>query len=394
MRTRVIYRPVPQRTVRLVSRLFAPEVGAAAFRLKVLADAFAEQGSRVEVVTTRPPGRPRTDDGALRVSRWPVLRDAGGNVRGYVQYLSFDLPAALRLLLRRRPGLLVSEPPPTTGFVVRCVAALQRVPYVYYAADVWSDAAASTGAPALLVAGLRRVESWVLRGATVVLAVSTGVADQLRLMGVDDARVVVVGNGVDTDTFSPEGERADTAGPYFVYTGTMSEWQGAEVFVRALAVHRRAHPDSRLVFLGQGSDRAHLEAVAREVAPGAVDFLGVVPPEEAARWLRGAVAALVSIRPDQGYDFARPTKIYAATGCGTPVVFAGKGASHDLVTGEALGWSPGYTDEAVAAAMDEAVSGADRPDRGHLVRWTVENASLSAAAAQAVAAVEERVPHR
>jgi glycosyltransferase involved in cell wall biosynthesis len=393
MRTRVIYRPVPQRTVRLVSRLFAPEVGAAAFRLKVLADAFVEQGNRVEVVTSRPPGRPPVDDGTLEVSRWPVLRDAGGNVRGYVQYLSFDGPAVLRLLLRRRPGLLVSEPPPTTGFVVRCVAALQRVPYVYYAADVWSDAAASTGAPALLVAGLRRVESWVLRGATVVLAVSTGVADQLRLMGVDDARVVVVGNGVDTHTFSPDGDRAD-GGPYFVYTGTMSEWQGAEVFVRALALHRRRHPGSRLVFLGQGSDRAHLEAVARDVAPGAVEFLGVVPPEEAARWLRGAVAALVSIRPDQGYDFARPTKIYAATGCGTPVVFAGKGASHDLVTAEALGWSPGYTDDAVAAAMDDAVSGADRPDRDHLVRWTVENASLAAAAAAAVAAVEERIPRR
>ena len=85
-----------------------------------------------------------------------MLRDEG-NVRGYVQYLSYDIPALLRPprcgdarpcwspSRRRRPGL-----------VVRLVAALQRVPYVYYAADVWSDAAASTGAPAPLVSVLRK----------------------------------------------------------------------------------------------------------------------------------------------------------------------------------------------------------------------------------------------
>jgi glycosyltransferase involved in cell wall biosynthesis len=202
---------VPSTTVRIVSRLFAPEVGAAAFRLRVLAEAFADLGHRVEVVTTKPSGTPRIDDGELHVSRWPVLRDANGNVRGYLHYLSFDVPAAVRLLSRRRPALLVCEPPPTTGLVVRVVSALQRVPYAYNAADVWSDAAASTGAPRLLVAGLRRMESWVLRGAAVVLAVSTGVADQLGRLGVDPARVVVVGNGVDTQVFTPAASNTRVA---------------------------------------------------------------------------------------------------------------------------------------------------------------------------------------
>ena len=32
----------------------------------------------------------------------------------------------------------------------------------------------------------------------------------------------------------PAGETAGKNSPYFVYTGTMSEWQGADVFVRAL----------------------------------------------------------------------------------------------------------------------------------------------------------------
>jgi glycosyltransferase involved in cell wall biosynthesis len=382
---------VPQPLVRIATRLFAPEVGAAAFRQRSLADAFAELGWQVEVVTTAPPGRPAIADGSLRVSRWPVLRDANGNVRGYIQYLSFDLPALARLVLRRRPQLLISEPPPTTGMVVRLVSILQRVPYAYYAADIWSDAAASTGAPRALVAVLRRIESWVLRGASIVLAVSDGVAAQLPPLGVDPRRVVVVGNGIDTDTFTSDRAPANSlarsgAGPYFAYTGTMSEWQGAEVFIEALAHLRQREPAARLVFLGQGSDLPHLKALAESLAPGAVDFRGVVPPGEAAAWLRGAVAALVSIKPGLGYDFAKPTKIYAATACGTPVVFAGRGASHDLVSAAGLGWSPGYAPEAVAEAMAAALDGSSRPTSEHLVEWTSAHASLAAAGREAAKA--------
>ena len=342
--------------MRIATRLFTPEVAAAAFRQRVLADSFAQLGCDVEVLTTTPPSG-AIDDGGLRVSRWPVLRDENGNIRGYVQYLSYDLPALLRLMVRRRPALLVAEPPPTTGLMVRLAAMVQRAPYAYYAADVWSDGAASVGAPGVLVKALHALESWVMRGAVVVLAVSDGVAERVAALGVPDDRIVVVGNGVDTTVFRPDQADEHTAeAPYFVYTGTMSEWQGADVFVRALA---------------------------ERTVPGAVDFVGVVPPADAARWLRGATAAIVSIKPGLGYDFAKPTKIYAATACGTPVVFAGIGAGRDLVASEGLGWAPGYADAEVAQALTAALDGTDRPVPEHLVGWTAEHASLSAAALQA-----------
>jgi glycosyltransferase involved in cell wall biosynthesis len=204
----------------------------------------------------------------------------------------------------------------------------------------------------------------------------------VEALGVPGDRVVVVGNGVDTTVFSPDGPAAEHQTPYFVYTGTMSEWQGADVFVRALARHRETHPGARLVFLGQGTALPALTELAQRLVPGAVDFKGVVPPAEAARWLRGATAALVSIVPGKGYDFAKPTKIYAATACGVPVIFAGTGASRELVMAEQLGWAPDYNTDAVALAMASATAlgGHGRAEKVcHLVDWTRAHASLSAA---------------
>lgn len=385
---------------RLVTRLFAPEVGAAAFRQRVLAESFSELGCDVEVVTTRPPDAVRemaadAGDGHLRVSRWPVLRDENGNVRGYVHYLSFDLPALFRLLARRPPHFFVVEPPPTTGLVVRVVAALQRRPYVYYAADVWSDGAASAGAPRPVVALLRRLEAAVLKRAALVLSVSEGVSERLRLFGVPGERIHLVGNGIDTGVFNPDGPDAGEEGPYFAYAGTMSEWQGADVFVEALALVRREHPTARIVFMGQGSQQSLLGDLAARTVPGAVELRGVVAPTVVAAVMRGAAAGLVSIRPGLGYDFAKPTKIYAATGAGTPVVFAGEGAGRELVSGEGLGWAPGYDVEAVAAAMSAAIAEARTPERTRrLADWTECHASLAAAARGAAEATLTVVDRR
>ena len=383
--------------VAVATRLFTPEVGAASFRLKALVDGLLASGADVTVVTTRPPKGSPAFKPAYRLSRWPVLRDAGGNVRGYVQYMSFDIPAFFRLLFTKA-DVVVSEPPPTTGVVVAVASALRRRPFVYYAADIWTEALSATDVPPVVVRVMRAAEGFALRRAAKVIAISDAVAEKVRQFGVPADRVSVVGNGIDTTVFGPSGEAAGGENPYFVYTGTMSEWQGADVFVRALPAVLAEFPEASIHFFGQGSDEGRLRSLAAELAPGQVHFGGVIPPAETATWIRGAAAALVSIKPGQGYDFAKPTKIYAAAGCGTPVVFAGTGEAAAMVADNGLGEAPSYEVAAVAAAMTRMLRAGDRRgnaaqddgDRAARAGWVEENASLARSgklAASEVAAV-------
>ncbi|WP_309071293.1 glycosyltransferase family 4 protein [Arthrobacter sp.] len=365
----------------LATRLFPPEVGAAAFRLKALVTALQSTGASVTVMTTVPPNGGRSERG---ISRWPVLRDRGGNVRGYVQYLSFDLPLFFRLILSRA-DVIVSEPPPTTGLIVAVSSWVRRRPYVYYAADVWTDAVIAMGASAPVVSVMRWIEGVALRNASHVLAISDGVADQLPQFGVSPDRVIVVGNGIDTEVFSPNGPRVLPGHPYFVYTGTMSEWQGAEVFIEALKM-LEDDTDVRLYFLGQGASETKLRELAEEVVPGRVIFGGVKSPEETASWIRGAAAALVSIVPGKGYDFAKPTKIYAAAACGTPVIYAGAGECATMVADNHLGESVDYEPSLVAEAMRRFLAGQDGNSESR-IDWVRRNASLRTAGERAAAAV-------
>lgn len=377
--------PAARPAVVVATRVYTPEPVAAAFREEALAHALADVGADVTVLTTRDPaagGREAPHPG-VRVSRAPVKRDRQGQVRGYVSYLSFDLPLTLRLLTRHRLDAIVSEPPPTTGGVVMVVAALRRVPYVFYAADVWSDATDSVGGvPAPVRLAVRLAETTVWRRAARVLTISPGVDHRVQQLTRGRARTAMIGNGIDTETFRPDGPDAGEAGPYFVYAGTVSEWQGADVFVEAFARVRATHPGARLLFFSEGTGREALAELVRELGVEGVELRDKVEPSRIAEHLRGAVAGLSSITPGQGYEFALPTKVYAATACGTPVIHAGEGAAHERIASGGLGWACPHDAEAVAAAMVSALERDGTPDSGHLRTWTLEHASLAGCAAQ------------
>ena len=392
--------------VTLATRTFTPEPTAAALRLGALARALAVGGDTVRVLTSRlassvardarkteetqapegASGNAGEGPGLVEVRRAPVLRDRTGAVRGYVSYMSFDLPLLARLLVGPRPDVVVSEPPPTTGVAVRLACALRRVPYVYYCADIVSDAAALAGVPGLVVRTVAGLESFALRGARRVIAVSDGVALRARELGARD--VAVVPNGVRVPeavaTRAPDGFPT-CSGPVFVYAGTIAQWLAPEVFVDAFERARAQLGDARLVFVGQGSGWDGLAERARGVA--GVDLIPAVSAHEADRWMARATATLASLRPG-GYDYAYPTKILASLAQGTPVIYAGPGQAARDVEESALGVACSLDVDEIAEAMVALASGAASwVGRDGARAWVREHRSVLASSRAAAAVV-------
>ena len=392
--------------VTLATRTFTPEPTAAALRLGALARALAAGGDTVRVLTSRlassvardareteetqapedASGNAGEGPGLVEVRRAPVLRDRTGAVRGYVSYMSFDLPLLARLLGGPRPDVVVCEPPPTTGVAVRLACALRRVPYVYYCADIVSDAAALAGVPGLVVRTVAGLESFALRGARRVIAVSDGVALRARELGARD--VVVVPNGVRVPevvaTGVPDGFPT-CSGPVFVYAGTVAQWLAPEVFVDAFERARAQLGDARLVFVGQGSGWDGLAERAKGVA--GVDLIPAVSADEANRWMARATATLASLRPG-GYDYAYPTKILASLAQGTPVIYAGPGQAARDVEESALGVACSLDVDEIAEAMVALASGAALwIGRDGARAWVREHRSVLASSRAAAAVV-------
>lgn len=379
--------------VTIVSRIYLPEPSAASFALDAIARRLTAAGHEVDVVTTRAPkvvtsSRPDS----VKVHRAHVLRDRRGYVRGYLPYLSFDLPLLFRLLLRRRADLYIIEPPPTTGAVARVATAILRRPYVYDAADIWSDAAAMATNSRLVLRLLQAVELFAVAGAAACVTISQGVVDRFRELG-SITPFHVVGFGADTAEFGYADSTDAHHEPYFVYAGSYSEWHGAEIFIDAFSIFLQSHPGYRLLFIGNGTERNEFEARASHLAAGRIEFHDLMSADRLAPILRGAVASLASLHPSAGYDYAFTSKVYSSLATGCPTVFTGPGPTgvflRDAARSHRVGEVAEYTAVGVASAL---VLIADRPatsrERMDLAAWTAQHHSLDAMADRVVRVAE------
>lgn len=374
--------------ITVVSRIYEPEPSAASFMLSAVAAALVRSGHEVTVLTTTPPrGSVVADGPAVRVRRAPVIRDRGGYVRGYLPYLSFDIPLAFRLLFGPRADLYLVEPPPTTGAVVRVITALLRRPYVYDAADVWSDAARMTTSSSIVLSLLRWVEKFAMQGATAAVTISQGVVDRVRELGVSTP-TTVVGFGADTSVFHYEPTVASDS-PYFVYAGSFSEWHGADIFITAFAAFSERHPNYSLLFVGNGSEKERLRELAQTVGVTAIEFRDPIPGAELVPILANATASLASLKPSAGYDYAFTSKLYSSMAVGCPVVFTGPGPTIPFIAEAELSQRSGvavaYEIAAVADALETfAASPLDDKGRRRLSEWASKNHSIQAAAERVV----------
>ncbi|MFS0911397.1 glycosyltransferase family 4 protein [Microbacterium sp. 179-I 3D2 NHS] len=372
--------------VTIVSRIYRPEPAAASIYLGAVADELLAQGEDVDVITASPPRGMAPHPRGERVRTFPVLRDANGYVRGYLPYLSFDIPLAVRLLVARRPDVVFMEPPPTTGIVVRVICALRRIPYVYDAADIWSDAAQLEPVSPVVITVLRAMERFALRGAARIVTISQGVVDRLRLLGIDRP-VAVTGFGADTREFPPafaEPERL------FVYAGSYSASHGAEIVVDAFAAFLAHHPGYVLRFIGNGSERPTVESRAEELGVAAsVEYLDPVPPAELLPHLAAAVASVATIRPSTVYEYSYASKVFSSLSAGCPVIFAGPGPTaavlHEANRQVRAGIACAYDAREIADAMTELAARRVAPEqRMALGEWTAEEHSMSAVARRVV----------
>jgi glycosyltransferase involved in cell wall biosynthesis len=165
---------------------------------------------------------------------------------------------------------------------------------------------------------------WAARQAQASIGVCKALMDVLRDMGVDPRKLHVMRNGVDLQRFQrvPAPElRARTGlqprqGPLLLSVGHLIERKGHHLVIEALAALLPQHPDARAVIVGEGEERARLEALARRLGVAdRVMLTGSLPQTDLPRWYSAAdVLVLASSR--EGWA----NVLLEAMACGTPVV--------------------------------------------------------------------------
>jgi glycosyltransferase involved in cell wall biosynthesis len=167
-----------------------------------------------------------------------------------------------------------------------------------------------------------------VEAASAVAAVSDPVASWVRQRAAG-AVTSVVPNGVNTDRFHPSATRPTR--PFTVgFVGTLKPWHGVETLVEAVALLRRDLPEARLLLVGDGPRREHLEDLAADRGVPLVTTGAVAPAEVPRHLLAMDVACAPYPAGDQAAYFS-PLKVLEYLAAGVPVVASDTGQVPQLL---------------------------------------------------------------
>jgi glycosyltransferase involved in cell wall biosynthesis len=284
-------------------------------------------------------------------------------VSNYLSYLALAIPRALAI---RADVILAMTDPPVAGIAGAFVARLAGRPFVYNIRDLYPDMA--VGGDIVRPGGW--VERWeqmhraALKRASRVIVLGDDMRSRILAKGVAPERVVVVRDGASFPPSMPcEHDpvvREIRGGLPFVaiHAGNLGFYGAWETLLKAAEILR--NENAGMVFVGEGANRAALEAAASSLPN--VRFLPFRPVEQVPHVMMAGDVHIVTIR--RGLEgVVVPSKLYSTLAAGRPVL-AVAAASSDaarIVVESGCGLAADPDDPAaVAAAILELRSDPDR----------------------------------
>ncbi len=326
----------------IVAQHFPPERGAVR-RLFEFARHFVTQGHQVSVLTAIPnypdgivPDKYRghffyaEEIEGVKVYRSWVLpasnRNPGKRMIGFITFLITSLINSFRIK-DDFDVVLASTPPVNTPLIGWILSKLRRARFVIEIRDLQPESSEDFGNlnRGFFTRLLKKYMHTMYRKAEKVVAVTDGISDYLKGLGLPAENVMTIKSG-----FSKEFVSVDRNGIrkkygwedkfLVLYSGTLGWAHTLETVIEA-ARHLSDEPDVMFAFVGEGEKRGALEGMVKDYGLKNVRFLGSQPLETIPYFLKSSDVLVESLREVPVTKGTFPAKLFEYMASGRPIVF-------------------------------------------------------------------------
>lgn len=318
---------------------YLPEFGSAPILMNELAVYLKEKGHDVEVVTTipRPPhhkkyrwklfNKDETDGFPVRRYRTNFTIHHIGRLIAWTVYTKWAILNLRRV--KRGDVLFLRLPPLQLGITGAFARRLRGAGVLLSVQDIHPDLSIESG---LLKKGwaiglAQRFEKWIYRKSDEIAVISDGFRQNLLEKDVQEDKLHIVPNWVDTDLLRPYPKDNPVAQKFLLqdkfvamYSGTisLSSYVTLEKVLEA-AKKLEGSNHFQLVIVGEGLKKPDLVAKAEELKLKNVNFLPFQPYEDLPYLLSASDVLLVPLDPEKT-QLSVPSKLYNYMAIARPVL--------------------------------------------------------------------------
>ncbi len=251
-----------------------------------------------------------------------------------------------------------TSPPIFQGITAWALARLKRIPFLFEVRDLWPAFAISVGVlkNGILIGASEWLERFLYRAADRVMVNSPGYVTHVQGLGAK--RVELVPNGADAGMFDPARRGQSFRQSHQLEDKFVALYAGAHGMSNDLGVVLdaakilREEKDIQIVLLGDGKEKANLQAQAKKMALKNVSFIASVPKSGMADALAASDACIAILKPIEWYKATYPNKVFDYMAAGRPVALAIDGVIREVVDAAGCGI---FAEPGDAAALADAI---------------------------------------
>jgi colanic acid biosynthesis glycosyl transferase WcaI len=325
---------------------YYPETVGTSTRAVEIVEYLVSQGHEVDVVTGLPchPSTIANGETVRKQPRFEVIHGArvyrtwtyasakrDTFLRRMMMYGSFMVLGALKALrMRGKYDALVAVSPLPNGVAGLIVSRLRGIPLMFDVCDIWPDCAVAVGMlrPSLTLRVAQWLEMKIYNGARRIGVVTRGFTENLAAKGVPRAKICLLPDWVDPETYSPDHadrkrarEAHDLDGKFVVsFLGNFGLIMGLELILDTAAILLKEEPKILFLFVGKGVALPMMnERIAREALTN-VRVIPYQPRTEVPNLLAASDVLMVTYKQTEITQITVPSKIYEYLSMARPIV--------------------------------------------------------------------------
>ncbi len=265
-------------------------------------------------------------------------------VHRVIAFFSFMISSFFLGLKVKKVDLVWGTSPPIfQGWTAWMLARLKRVPFLFEVRDLWPEFAIAVGVlknPTLIKMSLW-LEKFLYRHADRVVVNSPGFVDHVKSRGARS--IELIPNGADPAMFDGSDSGESFREQHHLDNSFVVLYAGAHGMSNDLSVVLEAarilgsKPEFKIVFLGDGKEKANLMTQAEMMNLKNVLFLPPVPKSDMPAALACADACIAILKPLDAYKTTYPNKVFDYMAAARPVVLVIDGVIREVVESAGCG---------------------------------------------------------
>ena len=307
-------------------------------------------------------------DGKFVLHRFYLMPESKHTVQRFLRYFLQDIKQFNRAVFHRDARscdlLFLLSTPPLHGAMGALVSKVRHIPFVYNLQDIFPDSLVGTGLTrkgSLLWRIGRKIEDFTYRNADRIIVISEDFKRNILAKGVPEEKIEVIYNWVDEEAVVdvPRSDNVlldryglDPDKFYVTYCGNIGLTQNMDLLLDVAQSLQVREPAIQFVLVGEGADKARVEAQVAVRGLQNVTLLPFQPYEDISHVFSLGDASLVISKPGVGENSV-PSKTWSILSASRPVIASfDENELRDIIRDHSCGlFVPAGDKEALEAAV-------------------------------------------